>query len=251
MPKPLTQEQFIATSKQVHGDIYDYSAVEYVNFRTPVTIICLTHGPWQVRPHLHTSNKTKCPQCAILARSNDPSSFFDRCKRVHPTLDFSAATYHGIKRTVTNVVCERHGPFRKRASDLVAGSGCPICAKKHNGQFKWSNFFVTNPSKREAPAEVYLYRFKHTRSGHVFYKVGITTVGCKKRFRGYMEFEKEQLGCINTTLLDAVSIERAIQSQLVGFETKFTLFPRAFYGKSECYDISSDEVARIQDQWFS
>lgn len=98
---------------------------------------------------------------------------------------------------------------------------------------------------------MYLYRFKHILSGHVFYKVGITTVGCKKRFRGYTEFEKEQLGVINTTLLDAVRVERAIQSQLVGFETKFTLFPRTFYGKTECYDISPDEAAKIQDRWFS
>jgi hypothetical protein len=37
-------ESFIIKAKEVHGDKYDYSKVEYVNSSTDVTIICPIHG---------------------------------------------------------------------------------------------------------------------------------------------------------------------------------------------------------------
>ncbi len=42
--KKLTTEQFIEKSRQVHGNRYDYSKVNYINSRTKVTIICPKHG---------------------------------------------------------------------------------------------------------------------------------------------------------------------------------------------------------------
>ena len=35
----LTTKEFIKKAKEIHGDKYDYSKVEYVNTLTPVTII--------------------------------------------------------------------------------------------------------------------------------------------------------------------------------------------------------------------
>lgn len=39
-----TTEEFIEKAKQVHGDKYDYSKVNYVNARTKVCIVCSEHG---------------------------------------------------------------------------------------------------------------------------------------------------------------------------------------------------------------
>ena len=36
-------EKFICKAKNIHGDKYDYSLVDYVNRETPVCIICKTH----------------------------------------------------------------------------------------------------------------------------------------------------------------------------------------------------------------
>ena len=41
----LTTEEFIKKAREVHGDRYDYSKVEYVNKKTKVCIICKEHGP--------------------------------------------------------------------------------------------------------------------------------------------------------------------------------------------------------------
>lgn len=44
---------FINEAKQIHGDKYDYSKVNYVNYRTPITIICPIHGDFQQPPAYH------------------------------------------------------------------------------------------------------------------------------------------------------------------------------------------------------
>lgn len=51
--KKLTTEEFIARAKEVHGDKYDYSKVEYANKDAKVTIICPEHGPFEQKPHNH------------------------------------------------------------------------------------------------------------------------------------------------------------------------------------------------------
>ena len=62
--KRLTTEEFITRAREVHGHKYDYSLVEYVNWRTPVKIICPIHGVFEQIPNNHTSMKAGCPQCA-------------------------------------------------------------------------------------------------------------------------------------------------------------------------------------------
>lgn len=59
---PTTQE-WIEKAKQIHGDKYDYSKVEYINSNTPVCIICPKHGPFWQRPNDHVSKKCGCPRC--------------------------------------------------------------------------------------------------------------------------------------------------------------------------------------------
>lgn len=58
-----TTNDFITDAKLVHGDVYDYSKVEYVNSKTKVCIICPIHGEfWQVAiDHL---SKCGCPICS-------------------------------------------------------------------------------------------------------------------------------------------------------------------------------------------
>lgn len=46
-PNKLSIEEFIKRAKQIHGDKYDYSKVGYVNWNTPVIIICPKHGEFK------------------------------------------------------------------------------------------------------------------------------------------------------------------------------------------------------------
>ena len=58
-----TYEEFVAKSRLVHGDLYDYSQVDYKNSKTKVTIICPKHGSFEQKPEKHWIGHG-CPQCA-------------------------------------------------------------------------------------------------------------------------------------------------------------------------------------------
>jgi very-short-patch-repair endonuclease len=57
-----TTKMYIEDVKKVHGDIYDYSKLDYVNIDADVLIICKKHGEFAQRAlhHLHGSG---CPVC--------------------------------------------------------------------------------------------------------------------------------------------------------------------------------------------
>jgi hypothetical protein len=61
----FTKEQFIENAKNIHGDLYDYSLVRYVNARTKVKIICKQHGVFEQIPYAHVGQGTGCPNCKI------------------------------------------------------------------------------------------------------------------------------------------------------------------------------------------
>lgn len=53
------QEYFINQIKEVHGDRYDYSKVNYINSNNKIIIICKNHGEFQQLPcHNHLLIKT-------------------------------------------------------------------------------------------------------------------------------------------------------------------------------------------------
>jgi len=60
---------FIAKAKQIHGDKYEYSKVEYIDSVTKVCIICPSHGEFWQTPHDHLQGKG-CASCShFLSKS--------------------------------------------------------------------------------------------------------------------------------------------------------------------------------------
>ena len=69
----LRRERFIAKAEQVHGSRYDYSDVVYVDAKTDVSIKCIEHGAFDVRPDNHTFKfPAGCPDCALRAHRAAP-----------------------------------------------------------------------------------------------------------------------------------------------------------------------------------
>lgn len=64
-------QDFIEKSKEVHGDKYDYSKVEYKNSKTKVCIICPKHGDFWMKADNHLLGQG-CPHCAkIISKSEN------------------------------------------------------------------------------------------------------------------------------------------------------------------------------------
>ena len=49
----LSIKELIRGFKEIHGDKYDYSKVDYVNVDTPVIITCPEHGDFSKTPYEH------------------------------------------------------------------------------------------------------------------------------------------------------------------------------------------------------
>jgi hypothetical protein len=58
----VTTESFIGEAKEIYGDRYDYSKVDYKNREHRITIVCPVHGDSQVYACEHLDGKG-CPKC--------------------------------------------------------------------------------------------------------------------------------------------------------------------------------------------
>lgn len=157
--RKLTTEEFIQRSKDIHGELYDYSLVEYVNAKTKVKIICKEHGIFMGLP-LNHSRGVGCPRCCGCNKTtNDIILEF---KNTHGELyDYSKTVYVNTTTKVV-IICREHGEFKQRPSDHSAGQGCPRCVGKskttddivlefkniHGDKYDYSKIKYTNATSK-------------------------------------------------------------------------------------------------------
>lgn len=79
-------DSFIKRAVAVHGDLYDYSQVEYRNSRDFVTIVCKRHGPFAQRPYSHLAG-CGCPLCGIEHQVENRDEIKIRAKAAQTCLD--------------------------------------------------------------------------------------------------------------------------------------------------------------------
>ena len=126
----LTTMEFIEKAKEVHGDKYDYSKVEYKNAREKVCIICPKHGDFEQISNLHLQG-SGCPKCAVGIRAKSirltTGDFIKRVMEIHGSrFDYSKVDYKNINTKVT-IICPIHGDFEQRPGDHLRGQGCYKC----------------------------------------------------------------------------------------------------------------------------
>lgn len=125
----LTKNIFIKKSKEIHGDKYDYSLVEYKNNKTKVKIICKLHGEFEQRPDIHLSQKQGCPECSLVRSRYSIKDFIDKANDIHDNrYDYSLVVYKNA-RTNVKIICPIHGIFEQNSHTHLRGSGCPICGE--------------------------------------------------------------------------------------------------------------------------
>lgn len=131
MPKKITTNEFIAKAVNVHGKVYDYSKVVYVNSREKITIICKEHGEFKQIPtnHLKGNGCDKCRICKVkkaLSKTNE--DFIKEAQTVHKnTYSYELTNYTGNKNKVV-ITCKVHGNFEQEAKSHLNGSGCRKCS---------------------------------------------------------------------------------------------------------------------------
>jgi very-short-patch-repair endonuclease len=133
---------FIKKSKDVHGDKYDYSEVEYVSNNTPVKIICKNHGAFSQTPRSHIFRKSGCVKCNRVNKDE----IINRSNNIHNNkYKYSNFTYDDINTVndVMRVLCPIHGEFIQRIKNHLSGIGCPYC-KESKGEKFIENVLIKN-----------------------------------------------------------------------------------------------------------
>ena len=130
MSKKLTTKEFIERAKEVHGNKYDYSKVEYVNTQTKVCIICPIHGEFWQTPcgHLHGYGCSACGHAnTSMKKTLSTEEFIERAKKIHgDKYDYSKVKYNKFDEKVC-IVCLEHGEFWQTPNVHLNGQGCPKC----------------------------------------------------------------------------------------------------------------------------
>ena len=129
-PKCATQqrttEEFIQCAKEIHGDYYDYSLVEYTGSFIKIKIICPIHNKFLQNPSQHL-NGNGCPECGRERIKLTTPEFIQRASEIHNNeYDYSKTIYEDIFKKVI-IICRKHGEFIQTANDHLCACGCPEC----------------------------------------------------------------------------------------------------------------------------
>jgi hypothetical protein len=121
-----TTESVIERFKALHGDLYDYSNVNYVNHTAKVEIICHKHGSFFKTVETHCKGRG-CPVCAQSNRRYTLETLLEKFESVHSNIyDYSNVVFENVRSKVI-IICKTHGSFEQRADQHIQGYGCPHC----------------------------------------------------------------------------------------------------------------------------
>jgi hypothetical protein len=172
-------ESIIERFREVHGDLYTYMNMNYINNHTKIEIQCNVedHGTFWQTPSDHSHGKG-CRSCSNMTaglasaqsrHAKAKSSVLTRFEHTHGgQYDYSNLVYTGSAHKV-EIGCKvgGHGTFWQIPTDHLKGSGCPLCAGY--------GFQKGKPGV--------LYYLRITISNNVvLYKIGITNRSVEARF---------------------------------------------------------------------
>lgn len=132
----LNNETFIIKARDIHGNKYDYSKVNYINKHTEICIICPEHGEFWQTPDSHLRGHG-CKLCGYKKLSNikkiDYKDFVEKANKVHNNKYIYNKTDLDRRDNKGRVIitCPFHGDFLQRVAPHLKGQGCPKCNQSH------------------------------------------------------------------------------------------------------------------------
>lgn len=232
-------EYFKNQAYGVHGDIYDYSKVDYTTAKNKVKIGCNAHGYFLQTPIQHLRGNG-CPKCKSELHGKrlreDIIYFIQKSIEKHGyKYDYSLVDYE-TNNSFVDIICPIHGVFSQKSGNHMRGQGCPMCANVHYDIYsavKHKNDYLRNFGK------VYIIKiYSDTES---FYKIGVTTKSIQERFKLLKKYgyKYEVLDYIEDNMYNTVVLEDYLHNTL----SKHSYLPDGrFGGYTECYSYVDDVI---------
>lgn len=222
-------EKIISEFIKTHGNIYDYSLINYINKITKVKIICHKHGIFEQLPHSHRSGQG-CAKCSNKNLTNEER--INNFKLVHGNrYNYSLVNYVN-NTTPIKIICKNHGIFEQTSSVHLLENGCQKCSEskgeKKVREFLENNNIEYNPQHRfknckykyPLPFDFYLPELNILIEFHGIqhYKV-IKAWGGESRFnhRKFLDKIKMEYCDKNNIQLLIIKYDEDIKSKLKGF----------------------------------
>jgi Zn finger protein HypA/HybF involved in hydrogenase expression len=201
----MKNEIFINKAILKHGDIYDYSKVEYIKSSLKVIITCKIHGDFEQKPNGHLSGD-KCPRCSTSNCRSSSLDFIRKAELKHNgKYDYSVVNYINNK-TKVDIICREHGLFTQIPNNHLRGQNCPKCNYRNvfntKDFIKMSNIIFNNRynyskvnySKNNIKVEIICEKHKSF----------LITPASHLRGRGCNKCGKENMSVLNTKSLDFI-----------------------------------------------
>lgn len=136
----------------MHGNLYNYSLVEYKTAHDNVTIICEHHGHFEQRPANHVAGKQGCPVCAKQKTTSHTRKslqhYLPKLIELHSDkYDFSNFNYNNYK-SKGSVLCSCGNVFEITMEHLLRGQGCNSCATSGFNPNKPCFFYIIKLSDK-------------------------------------------------------------------------------------------------------
>jgi hypothetical protein len=218
--KKSDTKEFIKRAREVHGDLYDYSLVNYVHSKTNVDIICKKHGVSSQLPKSHLTG-VGCAKCGDDVKRLSTQEFINRARAKHNDLYDYSLVHYVTAFTDVKIRCRDHGVFLQLPGNHLAGQGCPGCAE-----------YGYRTSK---PGTLYYVRFDLPEL--TLWKIGITNLTVRERFA---KFEVSPIVLWQRTWDDgsiAVKAERQILKDARYESYRYKGDALLKNGNTECFTI--------------
>lgn len=123
---------FVEKAKEIHKGKYDYSKVEYINNKTPVTIVCPVHGDFVQIPQGHLNCEIACPKCRI---DDVYDRMIQQARAIHgDKYSYVRESFISVVKKMS-IVCPVHGVYHMTLNNHVhGGAECKPCALAKRGE---------------------------------------------------------------------------------------------------------------------
>lgn len=126
---PLSE--LIERGNERYGNRFDYSRSVLVNAKTPITIICPTHGEFKQLPWAHLNSHMGCGQCgrelASANKTRTQAEFEQEANAKHNGFYLYDEAIYTKSSQKLFIKCPKHGGFWQVAESHLMGTGCDDC----------------------------------------------------------------------------------------------------------------------------
>lgn len=144
--KKLNEETFKNKFYEKYGNKFILDNIEYVNYTTPIIVICPIHGEFKITPQ-KLMNGRGCSKCAKNYRYTT-EEFINLANEKHNNkYSYEKTIYKSTHKNII-VTCPIHGDFNISPANHLKGQGCPICNESHLEK-EINNFLIENNIKFE------------------------------------------------------------------------------------------------------